>query len=73
MERRSKSEIIEEVRKVGIIPREHIRAAEIAGEIVCKDCLTDEEWDEIKESQILGGEPMGSDEMVFCDRCKKEI
>ncbi len=46
----------------------------INGEIVCRECITDDESSEItQEDVITRDEVENSDDFYFCDRCKKQI
>ncbi len=44
------------------------------GSILCKDCISSEEWNNLNESQILTTEYAEKEEMlVFCDQCKQKL
>jgi hypothetical protein len=42
-------------------------------EIVCTDCINDNELEDITQDEIITEEDCNTDEMIFCDRCKKLI
>lgn len=46
----------------------------IEEELVCPDCLTDDDRENLTEDQVCecGDEP-DNDNLYFCDRCKKQI
>jgi hypothetical protein len=64
---------------MGIIRTEDILAYRVEifnsnSEIVCLECVTDEESDEATEEDfILRDEIENSEDLLFCDRCKKRI
>ena len=46
--------------------------------LVCAECLTDEEWDELNQDGIMTEEEfqginLNEPELVFCDRCREQI
>ncbi len=45
------------------------------GNIVCEECATQEEWDNATEDQIVTRSEIenDSDNLYFCDECKKQI
>ena len=41
-------------------------------EIICRDCMSAEDWNSIKsENEIISY--LGSEVILFCDKCKKRI
>ena len=44
-------------------------------QIVCSECLSNDDWDNLKEDQIITSGDIERDEetLYFCDRCKKQI
>jgi len=42
-------------------------------EIVCTDCINDNELEDINQGKIITEEDCKPDEMIFCDRCNKLI
>ena len=43
------------------------------GEIICKDCLKDDELAHIPEEEVITKEKIQSGDSYSCDRCKKQI
>ena len=41
-----------------------------SGLVVCSECSTEDEWTKMTEDQII---TENEDEVVFCDRCKKQL
>ena len=61
---------------MGAISVEDIRGYCVGSEIVCSDCVTDEEVRLAKESEIILAdevEKLECDFIHFCDRCKSRI
>ena len=50
-----------------------IVAAKIKEELVCKECLSEVEWKELTEEEIIHEDNLDDDFLLFCDRCKKQI
>ena len=42
-------------------------------EIVCRGCLTNEEWTTFTEDEIITQKEVEGDDIYFCDRCKKRF
>ncbi len=56
---------VEDIVGLRIIPR---------GDIVCWDCLSEEERQDFNEDDvIMADETESDDEIYFCDRCKKRM
>ncbi len=46
----------------------------LAGEIVCRECWTQEEIDRAREEDFITQDEVEDvEEMYFCDRCKKRL
>ncbi len=43
------------------------------GEIMCKDCLKDEDLSHIPEEEVITKDKMQSGDTYFCDHCKKQL
>jgi hypothetical protein len=43
------------------------------GEIICKDCLKDEELSTIPEEEVITQDKIHNNDTYFCDRCKKQL
>ena len=54
---------------MGIVKREEILAIQKEdGRIICANCMTDQEWDTITESQIITRDSIdAAEEVYFCD------
>jgi hypothetical protein len=53
---------------MAIFKKDEIMAYSVGGDVVCLDCVSDDEID--AESIIT---EFQDDELVFCDRCKEKI
>ena len=43
-------------------------------EIVCEECMTKEDWEELEQEEIIDREEKEKDDdLYFCDRCKKQF
>ena len=59
---------------MGFVKNEEIRGYQFDNEVVCSDCATKQDLEELKEDEILTEDDIEkSDGTYFCDRCKKEI
>ncbi len=45
----------------------------LKGEIICRDCLKDEELSYIPEEEAITQDKIQSDETYVCSRCNKEL
>ena len=43
------------------------------GEIICKDCLKDDELSHIPEEEVITKDKIQGDEKYQCSRCNKEL
>jgi len=43
------------------------------GEIVCRDCLNDEELSNIPEEEVITRDKLESGDIYFCSRCQKRL
>lgn len=43
------------------------------GEILCRDCLKEEELQHIPEEEVITQEKIQGDEKYTCSRCNKEL
>lgn len=53
--------------------REQIVGATVGEELVCAECLTEEEWKELTLDTILTEDELTLDTIHFCDRCKEQV
>ena len=60
---------------MGIIDREEIAGYGIGEEIVCLECVSDEEKSEATLDQIITHHDIDQDgdRIYFCDRCNKQM
>jgi hypothetical protein len=63
---------------MAVIKNEEIRGYQFYdarfSEIVCLDCVTQEDLEDLKEGNILTEQELeNSDYRYFCDRCEEEI
>ena len=57
---------------MGVIKLDEIVAAWVENELVCAECLGDGETDDV-EKIVTQDELDNSEDLYFCDRCKKRI
>lgn len=57
---------------MGMIERKEVVFYCIGREVVCADCVKDEELIGVKEDDIVISKVPG-EKLYFCDRCKKQI
>jgi hypothetical protein len=62
-----------EVRHMGYIKGEDIRGYYFNNTVVCNNCVTPEDLNELQEDQIITETEMTEDDYYFCDRCKKQL
>jgi hypothetical protein len=67
-----------EVRRMGVIKNEEIRGYQFYdgrfGEIVCLDCVTQEDLEDLQEDEILTEYDLEQGDFTyFCDRCKELV
>jgi hypothetical protein len=63
-----------EVIEMGRIGKQDVKAYEFQGEVVCADCATDDDLKELEEDELITEDHIeNSDDLLFCDRCKKQI
>jgi superfamily II helicase len=43
------------------------------GEIICKDCLEEEELSALPEEEVITKDKIQGDEKYLCSRCQKEL
>jgi hypothetical protein len=56
------------------IKREDMIGAYIGEELICVECLTEEEDQKLEENQIFTEDERDkTDDFFFCDRCKKQL
>jgi hypothetical protein len=53
---------------MGYVKSDEVRGAHIEGQVVCAECLTSEEWDNLTEDQIITDDTITEDDLYFCDR-----
>jgi hypothetical protein len=59
---------------MGRIPVDEIAGFLVGRQIVCSDCLKDDERTNLKENQIIHKQSISEgEEMLFCDRCGKRL
>jgi hypothetical protein len=57
---------------MSIVKRDDIKGYRVDQEIVCDDCISVEELDDVLESDILFQND-ADDDLVFCDLCKSRL
>lgn len=61
---------------MGIIKREDIIAYRINDEVICENCLTEADDQNMTNSEkdyVLESQIDPEEEYIFCDRCKKRL
>ena len=59
---------------MAIIDVEEVLGYFLGSELVCCDCIRDDEGNKAKSDEILTNERVNQgDKYFFCDRCKEEI
>jgi hypothetical protein len=59
---------------MGKVNREDIRGYQLdGGDLVCTECATDEDTQDLKEDEILAEGQVEGDVHNFCDRCKWQL
>ena len=63
---------------MGIIKTDEIRgycfkSADGNVECVCLECVTKEDLADLEQDEVLTETDVEGDDMVFCDRCQKQI
>ena len=58
---------------MGQYKQEDILGLRLGSEIVCAECPSDEEWDQITEDEIITQGGTEGEDIYFCDRCKNRI
>lgn len=59
---------------MGVIDNEDMRGAYVGEEVVCQNCLTELEREQLKEDRVITPEDIeDEDKTFFCDRCKKRL
>jgi hypothetical protein len=43
------------------------------GEIICRDCLKDEELSIFADEEAITRDKIAGDDVYYCDRCKKRL
>jgi superfamily II helicase len=43
------------------------------GEIVCRECLEEEQLNYVAEEEMITKDKMGDDDAYICNRCNKEL
>ena len=44
------------------------------GSVKCRDCMSDEDWKQLKEDQVISaGDRERDHEWIYCDYCEKRI
>ena len=54
---------------MGIISQEDVRGYNFTGEIVCINCITNNDEKNLKGDEILTEDHIEGDDFYFCDRC----
>ena len=57
------------------IDREDVVGTQLDAEMVCVECMSGEEWRELKLSDLLTRDDVerDDDKLYFCDRCKVRL
>lgn len=58
---------------MGIVNRDEIVGIHDENSIKCKDCMTNEDWNNLKEEDIILQNEIEGDDMYFCDECEKQL
>jgi len=58
---------------MGIVKRDEIRGYLIESEVVCLDCASEKETNDIKGDRVLTEDVVDGDDLYFCDRCQNEL
>jgi hypothetical protein len=59
---------------MGRIQNEDIVAYEIGSEVICAECVGAENLENLTEDQVITENEIDeSSEIIFCDRCKKQV
>lgn len=59
---------------MGRINSDSVRGARIGQEIICTDCLTGDEWSELRDDQIFTEKDVKeAKELYTCDHCGDEL
>ncbi len=59
---------------MGVHKNEDVIGYRIGEEVVCRDCVSKEEADNVEEEDlILESEEANNDDLIFCNRCNKKI
>ncbi len=59
---------------MGRIPFDEIAGYFVNGQIVCPECLTEDELANLMEDEVITRQSIDDgEEMVFCDRTKKKL
>ncbi len=59
---------------MGIVKVEEVVAVELDdGQIVCADCLEDEDTESVTQEKVLDQSDLDLEAWFFCDRCYKRL
>jgi len=57
-----------------IINEDAVRGAYVGEELVCKKCISDDEWKTISADQVIGDDKADDPDVLhFCDRCQEQL
>jgi hypothetical protein len=58
---------------MGVYDLSEIVAAHTDEGVLCSDCMTSEQWEDLSEDRILTEKYLEGDEVYFCDKCRKQL
>jgi hypothetical protein len=58
---------------MGLVMRDEIDGAFVEGRVVCRGHMTTEEWDELRESEIITNAQDDDEFLYFCERCGERL
>lgn len=58
---------------MGAVKKEDVAGVRTGERVICKECLTDEEWADMKQNDIVGDTSEDEENFYFCDRCQERI
>lgn len=58
---------------MGYIRRDDVRGAWIGGSLYCESCIKGDEWNDVKEENLVLESNMDEEDFYFCDECKNQL
>jgi hypothetical protein len=59
--------------KIAMVKKKAIRAYQLDEELVCKECITKKEQQDLRADDTLTNDDLHDDLLLTCDRCKRQI